>query len=156
MAPMTRAMREQAFIHITQTTMDQPAGSPLAMALDNSQVNDILFLITLTKEQIAALKYDDNGTLTPLGPGPRNEITTFIAYLCHCIRIGMPVGNDYLSVTQEELDNYSVIEYMVHPITTNDDANQRVANFLTDIQNATQKITQETLAANNLDRYYTL
>jgi hypothetical protein len=112
MAALTHAQCMTAFQHITENVMLKEDTDSLMKALANAGVNDIFTLIGLSKQKIKALKYDKNGILTVLDPGSQNEVTTFVAYVCHRIHIGTPIGTNYLSITQEEFDNYRCGDYM--------------------------------------------
>ncbi len=101
-----------AYKHVTSTVLNQPDGSPLLKALDNAGVFDILDLISLTRQQVHSLSYDDNGTMRPVAAAPRNKIITFVAYINYQNNHGTPIGNDYFSVTEAQYDNFRGTEYL--------------------------------------------
>ncbi len=101
-----------AYKHVTSTVLNQPDGSPLLKALDNAGVLDILDLLSLTRQQVHSLSYDDNGTMKPVAVAPRNKIITFVAYINYRNNHGTPIGNDYLSVTEAQYDNFRCTEYL--------------------------------------------
>ncbi len=130
MAALTHVQCMTAFEHITHTVMDQDDGSPLLKALANAGANDAL--IGLSKQQIDALEYNDGGTTKLLEPGNKNPVTLFVAYVCHRIRIGTPIGTDYLSVTQDKFFDYLVNDSMtpMADAPSNPEMNDPVADFL--------------------------
>jgi hypothetical protein len=113
MTALTHAQCIDAFEHITRNVMWQEDGDPLLKALTNAGINDILSLLILDKQQIDALKYDDNGTMTLLAPGHKNMVTIFLAYVCHRIIICDPIMDDYLSVTSDEFEAYNGNDYLM-------------------------------------------
>jgi hypothetical protein len=112
MTALTHAQCIDAFEHITRNVMWQEDGDPLLKALTNAGIDDINSLLILDAKEIDGLKYDDNGTMTLLGPGYKNLITIFVAYVRHRILDGTPIGNDYLSVTAGEFDKYQITDYL--------------------------------------------
>ena len=84
-----------AFKHITHNIMRQVDGSPLLKVLTNGGANDIYGLLSLDRQQTAALEYDDNGMAKLLGFGNKNEVTIFVAYVCHRILNGTPIGTKF-------------------------------------------------------------
>ena len=130
MAALTHVQCMTAFEHITHTVMDQDDGSPLLKALANAGANDAL--IGLSKQQIDALEYNDGGTTKLLEPGNKNPVTLFVAYVCHRICIGTPIGTDYLSVTQDKFFDYLVNDSMtpMADAPSNPEMNDPVADFL--------------------------
>ncbi len=63
MATLTHVQCMAAFEHITHTVMEQTDGSPLLKALANSGIDNIYGLLSLNKQQIDALKYNDSGMM---------------------------------------------------------------------------------------------
>jgi hypothetical protein len=100
-------------------------------ALTNAGINDILRLLILDKQQIDALKYDDNGTMIWLAPGHKNMVTIFIAYVCHRIIICDPIMDDYVSVTSDEFEAYNGNDYLMFMNDAPTKSNA-VATFLED------------------------
>jgi hypothetical protein len=134
--------RTEAFKHITEMTMDQEADSPMLKALANSKIDNINGLLNLNRWKIETLQYDNNGTLTTLDPGFQNNITILIAYLCHCIRTDNPVGNNYLSITQNDFTKYRLGDYMLtNPATNIVEPNQRVTEFMISINTKDEHTT---------------
>ena len=76
---ITITQRAMAAYKHTSTVLNQPDGSPLLKALDNSGVLDILDLLSLTLQHVHSLSYDDNGTMRPVATATRNKIITFVA-----------------------------------------------------------------------------
>ncbi len=101
-----------AYKHVTSNILNQPEGSPLLTALNNAGVFDISDLISLTGQQVHSLSYDDNGTMKPVAVAPRNRVITFVAYINYRNNHGTPIGNDYLSVTEAQYDNFRGTEYL--------------------------------------------
>ena len=117
--------------------MWQEDGDPLLKALANAGIDDILSLLILDEQQIDELKYDNSGTMTSLAPGHKNMVTIFLAYVCHRIIIGNPIiGNDYLSVTDADFEEYRQTDYMdlIKAAPTNPKAHDAVAGFFKGIQ----------------------
>ena len=134
MSALGRAQRVEAFQHVTQNIMLQEETDTLIQALALTQIDNITGLLTLNKQSIETLQYIDNGSLTSLDPGSQNEITIFIAYLCHRIRTGIPVGNNYLSITPEDYNKYHISEYMlswkmIDPAITNKEVNMSLIHI---------------------------
>ena len=50
--------------------------------------------------------------MTLLEDGIKNVVTIFQAYVCHRIRNGSPIGNDYLSIMIDAFDDYCVAKYI--------------------------------------------
>ncbi len=98
--------------HVTSNILNQLEGSPLLTALNNAGVFDISDLISLTGQQVHSLSYDDNGTMRPVPVAPRNRVITFVAYINYRNNHGTPIGNDYLSVTADQYDNFRCTEYL--------------------------------------------
>jgi hypothetical protein len=137
MTALTHAQCIDAFEHITRNVMWQEDGDPLLKALANAGIDDILSLLILDEQQIDELKYDDSGTMTSLAPGHKNMVTIFLAYVCHRIIIGNPIiGNDYLSVTDADFEEYRQTDYMdlMMAAPTNPKAHDAVAGFFKGIQ----------------------
>jgi hypothetical protein len=101
-----------AYKHVTSNILNQLEGSPLLTALNNAGVFDISDLISLTGQQVHSLSYDDNGTMRPVPVAPRNRVITFVAYINYRNNHGTPIGNDYLSVTGDQYDNFRCTEYL--------------------------------------------
>ena len=63
MATLTYVQCMAAFEHITHNVMEQDNGSPLLEVLTNSGIDNIYGLLSLNKQQIDALKYNDSGMM---------------------------------------------------------------------------------------------
>ncbi len=50
--------------------------------------------------------------MKPVAVAPRNKIITFVAYINYRNNHGTPIGNDYLSVTEAQYDNFRCTEYL--------------------------------------------
>jgi hypothetical protein len=75
--------------------------------------------------------------MTSLAPGHKNMVTIFLAYVCHRIIIGNPIiGNDYLSITDADFEEYRQTDYMdlMMAAPTNPKAHDAVAGFFKGIQ----------------------
>jgi hypothetical protein len=138
MNTLDREQSVEAFKHITQNVMLKEDSDSLMKALDMARIDNIQMLLSLDEEEIKALKYEHDGNLKVLDPGSQNEITALVAYLCHRVRIGTPVGNDYLSITYTEFSNYQFCDYM-YPTEATDAENERVTNFLKTIYGKSER-----------------
>ena len=158
MATLTHVQCMAAFEHITHTVMEQTDGSPLLKALATYGIDNIYGLLSLDRQHIAALKYDDSGTRKFLAVAYRNRVTAFVAYVCHRTRIGTPIGTDYLSVTADEFDEYRGTAYLVDRArntalnaTATPTANDPVADFLEDIRRASSLFRSPIVCDNKED-----
>jgi hypothetical protein len=130
MTALTHAQCIDAFEHITRNVLWQEDGDPLLKALANAGIDDINGLLILDEQQIDELKYDNGGNMTLLNAGTKNLVTTFVAYVCHRILNDTPIGNDYLSVMEDDFEEYRVNDYLLAPdATTTPKSHDAVADF---------------------------
>ena len=64
--------------HLINVIMNQHDGSPITQALDNLGVVDTFNMISLERQQIKTMSYDDNGTTMAVNAATRNKVTIFI------------------------------------------------------------------------------
>ncbi len=143
-----------AYKHVTSIVLDQPDGSPLLKALATSGINNIYGLLSLDGKNIAALNYDHNGTKKFPNCCDQNRVTAFVAYVCHRISIGTPIGTNYLSVTADDFNEYRGTAYLVDKnqnTTLHTTANDPVADFLEDIRRASSLFRSPIVCDNKED-----
>ncbi len=97
-----------AFDHVLNVVFGVPKDGPLYKALVKSGDTDIRDIISLDEADIDSLTYDksDTETYVPLSRHDKALIHIFRCYILHCNSIGSPIGEDWLSITQEDFDKY--------------------------------------------------
>jgi len=95
-------------MHIVNVVFQVPMEGPLYIALEKSGDNDVMAMISLHDCDIDSLTYDRSDTKkdVPLSRGDKNFLCIFCHYVLHCDSIGHPIGNDWLSLTSNDFDNY--------------------------------------------------
>jgi hypothetical protein len=105
---LTREQSKNAFEYIITVVFGLTPTDPLVLVLAADQIEDIEEFLSLHPRQIEALSLVDatTGTATPVRKPWRNLIHAFQQYLIHQEQIGVPIGENWTSLTQEEFDAY--------------------------------------------------
>jgi hypothetical protein len=94
-------------MHVLDNVIQHPKISNVFKKSGFDKITDLLQLNDL---DISKLEYDatENNTTTthPLQKGDMGMIRSFIHYVHHCSSIFDPVGNDWLSITTDMLDEF--------------------------------------------------
>ena len=108
--PLTRAKAAAAFDHVLNVVFEVPKDGPLYKALMKSGDTDIRDTISLSEADIDSLTYDKSDTETdvPLSRRDKVLLRIFKHYIIHRSSTGSPIGDDWLSITQEDFDRYRV------------------------------------------------
>ena len=116
---MTQSQALAAYQHILGLIAhSRGAVHPTQLALDRAEVRDISDFISLSYNDIQSLEFpeysDDADTptliigYTPLGKAHKNRIIIMIDYYRYRAHIGNPIGDNWLSVTQEQYDEFRI------------------------------------------------
>jgi len=107
---MTRTKITAAFDHVLNVIFGVLKDDPLYKALEKSGDTDIRDIISLDETDIGSLTYDKSATETdlPLSRHDKALLHIFKCYILHRNLIGSPIGEDWLSITQEDFDKYRV------------------------------------------------
>jgi len=108
--PLTRTKVSASFDHVLSVVFGVPKDGPRYKALVKSGDTDIRDIISLDETGIGSLTYDKSDTETdlPLSRCDKALLHIFKCYILHCNLIGSPIGEDWLSITQEGFDKYHV------------------------------------------------
>jgi len=108
--PLTRTKNAVAFDHVLNVVFGVLKDDPLYKALEKSGDTNIRDMISLDETDIGSLTYDKSATETdlPLSRHDKALLHIFKCYILHCNLIGSPIGEDWLSITQEDFDKYRV------------------------------------------------
>ena len=106
MVSTTRSKSKDAFNHVLDNVFDKGDSSILKKSLKADGIEDILSLVTMEEEGIKALKYNKSVSEKnlPIPKGDQGLIKCFIKFLSHCHESGNPIGDDWMSITQEDFD----------------------------------------------------
>jgi hypothetical protein len=114
--PTTRAAARAAFIHVTDVVMDN---ENVTKALKLDGIRNIDGILRLDEDLVADLQYMDkttdprNSTWRHLNKGDSGLLKTFIHYVHYHDEISDPIGDKWLSITQDEFDQSRVnLKYM--------------------------------------------
>ncbi len=114
MAALTHVQSMAAFKHITHTVLDQDDGSPLLRELTTAGVSDIFDLLSLNKQQIDALNYNDSGTMKLLDPGNKNKVTIF--FITHDLEEAIFLGHRLIIMSSRPCKPKKIVEVDIpHP-----------------------------------------
>jgi len=100
----------EAFDHLLNVVFRVPKDGPLYKALMKSGDTDIRDILSLNGTDIDSLTYDRSNTEKDI-PLPRCDkalINIFKHYILHRSSIGLPIGNDWLSITHEDFGKYRI------------------------------------------------
>jgi len=108
--PLTETKVMAAFEHVLNVVFGVPKDGPLYKALVQSGDTDIRDIISLDDADINSLTYDESDTETDvlLSRHDKAHLCIFKYYVLYCNSIGSPIGEDWLSITQEDFDKYQV------------------------------------------------
>jgi len=111
---LTPAKAMKAFDHVVNVVFQVPKEGPLYKALVKSGDNDIMAMIALHYSDIDSLTYDRSDTVkdTPLTRIDKNLICIFQDYILHHHSIGDPIGQDWLSISTEDFEDYWLVHYL--------------------------------------------
>ena len=105
---MTRTQQVAALDHVLSVGFGLAAGSPLILALATAGYETIYDVLNMSKADIDALVYDDNGTERPV-PQPRKVLLDIIIqYMFYRRDSGNPIGDDWTSLTPTDFDQFRV------------------------------------------------
>jgi hypothetical protein len=103
----TQAASKLVLMHVLDNVIQRPR---IHNAFKKSGYEEITDLLQLDDATISKLEYDttENNTTTthPLQKGDMGMIRSFIHYVHHRSSIYDPIGNDWLSVTDDMLDEF--------------------------------------------------
>ena len=109
--PTTRAAARAAFTHVTDIVMDN---DNITKALKLDGIRNIDGILRLDDDLVADLQYMDtttdpnNPSLRHLNKGDAGLLKTFIHYVYYRDEINDPIGDKWLSITQDEFDQFRV------------------------------------------------
>jgi hypothetical protein len=128
--PTTRAAARAAFIHVTDVVMDN---ENVTKALKLDGITNIDGILRLDDDLVEDLQYMDKTTdpnnpkLRQSNEGDSGLLKTFIHYVHYRDEINDPIGDKWLSITQDKFDQFRVnLKYTrrfaslanIQPITT--------------------------------------
>jgi hypothetical protein len=104
-----RAASKAAFVHVTDVILED---SKITAALKKGGIEDIPSILKLTDVTVDNLTFpgpDHDPTITVrLRKGETGLIKTFIHFVHYCEETNDPIGDKWLSITQEEVDQFHV------------------------------------------------
>ena len=108
--PLTRAQGEAALRHVVRIVMNQPNDGPLEKSLANAMIDNVGDLGSLIETDIEDLTFVATAGQNPIsiGPGHQRILRAFIAYIRYRATQPDPIGDGWLSITQEEFDMYRI------------------------------------------------
>ncbi len=91
-----------------------PKEGPLYKALVKSGDDDVMAMISLRDCDIDSLTYARSDTKKdiPLTRIDKNLLCIFHDYILHCHSVGNPIGQDWLSISTEDLEDYWLGHYL--------------------------------------------
>ena len=94
--------------HVVTVVLKQPKDGPLAKALDDEGIFDILGVLSLSPSDCDSLAYvEDGGTVRPISIGHKNLLGALKTFASpHCWAEGSPIV-DWTLVTKEDFDPVS-------------------------------------------------
>jgi hypothetical protein len=104
---LTRNEAKIAFTHILQVVFSRAAGTPLHLALEEEDIDNIFELINLDAPTINSLQYTDsnnNNAITNIRTGDKMLLKCFLNYVGFRHNEGNPLGNDWDQITQAEFN----------------------------------------------------
>ena len=105
----TRNDAKDAFRHVMFTVLDFSTEDKMPLALQNEGLDRVTHLISLTDDDLRAIKHvNEKGEREDIPRWQINNVRCFIGYLVHRHKMREPVGEDYLSITKAQLDEYRV------------------------------------------------
>jgi len=118
---MTQPKDLEAFDHLLNVVFRVPKDGPLYKALMKSGDTDIMDILSLDEADIDSLTYDRSDTEKdmPLSRWNKVLLKIFKHYILHCSSIGLPIGNDWLSITPEDFGNFKLVLTTQHPLPFN-------------------------------------
>ncbi len=111
---LTRAKAKDAFDYVMNVVFQVPNDGPLYKALEKSGDNDVMAMISLCHCDIDTLTFDRSGAEKniPLTRNDKNLLHIFQDYILHCHSIGEPIGQDWLSISAEDFEDYQLGHYL--------------------------------------------
>ena len=108
--PLTQTKVTEVFDHLLNVVFRVPKDGPLYKALMKSGDMDIRDILWLDQTDIDSLTYDRSDTEKniPLSRWDKVLINIFKQYILHCSSKGLPIGNDWLSITPEDFGKYRI------------------------------------------------
>jgi len=108
--PLTQTKDMEAFDHLLNVVFRVSKDGPLYKALMKSGDTDIRDILSLDQTDIDSLTYDRSDTEKdiPLSRWDKVLIKIFKHYILHRSSIGLPIGNDWLSITPEDFGKYRI------------------------------------------------
>ena len=119
--PLTQTKDMEAFNHLLNVVFRVPTDGPLYKALMKSGDTDIRDILLLSETDIDSLTYDRSDTEIDI-PLPRLDkalIHIFKHYILHHSSIGSPIGDDWLSITPEDLASIKLVLIIQQPLPFN-------------------------------------
>lgn len=106
---LTREQGRAVFQHVVKIVMQQEDDKPLVRAFARRGTNDIRHLLNMTSAEIDSLLCeDDQGNEVGVPKHDLSLIGVLKAFQVYQIECGNPIGNDWISITPEEYDEYCI------------------------------------------------
>jgi hypothetical protein len=108
---LTSKEAKLAFTHILDNVIGRNDGTPLKSSLNEVGIDDIFGLTNLTGVAIDSLSFIDtnnNNAVTPIKSGDKMLLRSFLSYVGSRQLEGIPIGDDWSLVTQEDFDTFRI------------------------------------------------
>jgi hypothetical protein len=110
--PLTRSERAAALNYVITVVMEEDVDGPLVRSLANANIEYVSELYSLAAIDIVNLTYAaSDGTPTALGAGKRGLLVAFCAFIRYRATQPSPIGDDWLSITSKEFDDFRISAY---------------------------------------------
>ena len=106
---LSRLQAKDAFNYILDEVLGHGDGTPLKTSLLHAGVEDIFGLLTLDNDDINSLTYPDLQDMSQhiaVPKGNKNLLHVFCHYVFQCDFNGLPIGDDWTSITQADFDSF--------------------------------------------------